>query len=164
MTRIQKSQNEECWILSPNPTNTHSVKHEFWSQGVSDIDDSPALVVNSYKKKNSLTSPRFRQCLFRSHDLLDLSTLSLSDNKTHTPTVDGRRRRIVRKRKRKDDGRRYVGIERRRRDRGRRRRSVRKRRRTFSGFGGRSSSCWKKGRGTNENQRLVSAITAHKLG
>jgi hypothetical protein len=27
-TRIQKSQNEECWTLSPNPTNTHSAKHE----------------------------------------------------------------------------------------------------------------------------------------
>ncbi len=28
MTIIQKSQNEECWTLSPNPRNTHSAKHE----------------------------------------------------------------------------------------------------------------------------------------
>ncbi len=28
MTSIQKAQNEECWTLSPNPTNTHSVEHE----------------------------------------------------------------------------------------------------------------------------------------
>ncbi len=46
---IQKSQNEDCWTLSPNPpTNTHSVKHEIWSESVSDIGDSPVLVVNSW--------------------------------------------------------------------------------------------------------------------
>jgi hypothetical protein len=57
MTRIQKSQNEECWTLSPNPTNTHSGKHDLWSEGVVDIDDSPVLVVkktNFARKKNHL--------------------------------------------------------------------------------------------------------------
>ena len=28
MTSMQKPQNEECWTLSPNPTNTHSAEHE----------------------------------------------------------------------------------------------------------------------------------------
>ncbi len=43
MTKIQKSQNEKCWTLSSNPTNTHSAKHELWSEGVSDIDDSTGI-------------------------------------------------------------------------------------------------------------------------
>ncbi len=43
MTRIQKSQNEECWTLSPNRTNTHSAKHDLWSEGVGDIDDSTGI-------------------------------------------------------------------------------------------------------------------------
>ncbi len=30
MTRIQKSQNEECWTLSPNPTNTPKDKTYIW--------------------------------------------------------------------------------------------------------------------------------------
>jgi hypothetical protein len=34
-----------------NPTNTHSTKHEFWSEGVVDIDDSTGIVTNSWKKK-----------------------------------------------------------------------------------------------------------------
>ena len=28
MTSMQIPQNEECWTLSPNPTNTHSAEHE----------------------------------------------------------------------------------------------------------------------------------------
>jgi hypothetical protein len=52
MTRIQKSQNEECWTLSPNPTNTHSAKHE----GVADIDDSPGIGREFEKNKFSKTN------------------------------------------------------------------------------------------------------------
>ncbi len=39
MTIMEKPQNEECWTLSPNPTNTHSAELELWSEGVGDIDD-----------------------------------------------------------------------------------------------------------------------------
>ena len=52
MTIMQKTQNKECWTLSPNPRNTHSDKHELRSEGVADIDDSPVLVANSFKKTN----------------------------------------------------------------------------------------------------------------
>ncbi len=52
MTRIQKSQNEECWTLSPNPTNTHSAKHEIWREGVTDIDDSTGIGREFLKKTN----------------------------------------------------------------------------------------------------------------
>ena len=74
----------------------------------------------------------------------------------------GRRRIIGRKRKRRGGRRGYVGRERRRRDCGRRRRSGGKRRRTFAGFGGSPSSCWKKRRATKENQRLVLGVRGCK--
>jgi hypothetical protein len=51
MTRNQNSQNEECWILSPNPTNTHSDKHDLWSDCVTDIDDSTGIGHEFLKKK-----------------------------------------------------------------------------------------------------------------
>ncbi len=44
MTRKQKSQNEDCWTLWPNPTNTHSAKHQIWSEDVVDIDVSPVVL------------------------------------------------------------------------------------------------------------------------
>jgi hypothetical protein len=43
MTNMQKPQNEECWTLSPNPTNTHS-------EGVGDIDDSTGMSREFLKK------------------------------------------------------------------------------------------------------------------
>ncbi len=52
MTNIQKAQNEECWTLSPNLTNTHSAEHELWSEGVGDIDDSPGIGREFLKKTN----------------------------------------------------------------------------------------------------------------
>ncbi len=46
MSRKHKSQNEECWTLIPNPTNTHSAKYQLWSvrsDGVVYIDVSPVF-------------------------------------------------------------------------------------------------------------------------
>jgi hypothetical protein len=57
MTRIQKSQNEERCTQSPNPTNTHSTKHELWSEGVVDINDSTGI--GREGKKNPLSQQTF---------------------------------------------------------------------------------------------------------
>ena len=48
MTSMEKPQNEECWTLSPNPTNTHSAEHELCSEGVGDIND----ITGIFLKKN----------------------------------------------------------------------------------------------------------------
>ncbi len=60
MTSMQKSQNEECWTLSPNPTNTHSAKHELKKAGKTlahTKEQTPLLSLSGNLQENLEASP-----------------------------------------------------------------------------------------------------------
>jgi len=60
--RVHRTCDEECWTLSPNPTNTHSGKQKIAKISREGVVDITGMVTNSYFLKKS----PYRKLLIRS--------------------------------------------------------------------------------------------------